>query len=91
MGAIARKTNRYPSDLTDDEWERIKPLLPKPPQRSRKVRADLREMLNAIRYMARSGGGLRMLPTDFGPWQTVYWCFVASYAECCFGRSMTYR
>ena len=32
-------------------------------------------MLNAIRYMARSGGGWRMLPTDFGPWQTVYWWF----------------
>jgi transposase len=31
MAAIARKTKRYPSDLTDDEWERIKPLLPKPP------------------------------------------------------------
>jgi transposase len=30
-------------------------------------------MLNAIRYMARSGGGWRMLPTNFGPWQTVYW------------------
>ena len=32
-------------------------------------------MLNAIRYMARSAGGWRMLPTDFGPWQTVYWWF----------------
>lgn len=36
---------------------------------------DLREILNAIRYMARSAGGWRMLPTDFGPWQTVYWWF----------------
>ncbi len=32
----------------------------------------MREMLNAIRYMARSGGGWRMLPTNFKPWQTVY-------------------
>ena len=32
-------------------------------------------MLNAIRYTARSGGGWRMLPTDFPPWQTVYWWF----------------
>ena len=31
--------------------------------------------LNAIRYMARSGGGWRMLPNDFPPWQTVYWWF----------------
>jgi transposase len=75
MADIARKTKRYPTDLTDEEWARIQPLLPKPPKRGRKVSVDLREMLNAIRYMARSGGGWRMLPTNFGPWQTVYWWF----------------
>jgi transposase len=75
MAEIARKTKRYPSDLTDEEWERIKPLLPKPPKRGRKPAVDLREILNAIRYMARSAGGWRMLPTNFGPWQTVYWWF----------------
>ena len=75
MAEIARKTKRYPTDLTDEEWERIQPLLPKPPQRGRKPTVDLREILNAIRYMARSGGGWRMLPTNFGPWQTVYWWF----------------
>ena len=75
MAEIARKTKRYPSDLTDEEWERIRPLMPKPPRRGRKVSVDLREMLNAIRYMARSGGGWRMLPHNFGPWQTVYWWF----------------
>jgi transposase len=32
-------------------------------------------VLNAIRYMTRSGGGWRMLPKDFPPWQTVYWWF----------------
>jgi transposase len=36
---------------------------------------NLREILNAIRYMARSAGGWRMLPHEFGPWQTVYWWF----------------
>jgi transposase len=35
----------------------------------------MREVLNAIRYMARSGGGWRMLPIHFGPWQTIYWWF----------------
>jgi putative transposase len=68
-----KKTKRYPSDLTDEEWERINPLLPKPAKRGRKPDVDLREVLNAIRYMARSGGGWRMLPRDFPPWQTVYW------------------
>ena len=32
-------------------------------------------MLNAIRYLARAGCVWRMLPTDFAPWQTVYWWF----------------
>ena len=75
MAEIARKTRRYPSDLTDEEWERIRPLMPTLPRRGRKISVDLREMLNAIRYMARNGGGWRMLPHNFGPWQTVYWWF----------------
>jgi putative transposase len=75
MVEIARKIKRYPSDLTDKEWEQIKPLLPRPPERGRKPAVDLREIINAIRYIARSGGGWRMLPTNFSPWQTVYWWF----------------
>jgi putative transposase len=75
MSAIEKRAKRCPTDLTDQEWERIKPLLPKPPRRGRKRSVDLREILDAIRYMARSGGGWRMLPNDFPPWQTVYWWF----------------
>lgn len=36
---------------------------------------DLREVLNAIRYLVPTGCGWRMLPKDFPPWQTVYWWF----------------
>jgi putative transposase len=75
MADIEKKTKRYPSDLTDEEWERISPFLPKPAKRGRKPAVDLREVLNAIRYMARSGAGWRMLPKDFPPWQTVYGWF----------------
>lgn len=75
LAAIERKTKRYPTDLTDEEWECIAPLLPKRSRRGRKPRVDMREVLNAIRYMTRSGGGWRMLPKDFPPWQTVYWWF----------------
>ena len=75
MAEIARKTKRYPTDLTDEEWERIRPLLPKASRRGRKPKTDMREVMNAIRYMARSGGGWRMLPKEFGPWQTIYWWF----------------
>jgi transposase len=42
-------------------------LLPKPSRRGRKPSVDLREVLNAIRYMARSAGGWRMLPVHFEP------------------------
>ena len=72
IAAIEKKTKRYPTDLTDAEWERIRPLLPRPAKRGRKPSVDLREILNAIRYMTRTGGGWRMLPKDFPPWQTVY-------------------
>ena len=65
----------YPPDLTDAEWEQVRPLLLEPPRRGRTPGVDLREVLNAIRYMARSGGGWRTLPVHFGPWQTVYWWF----------------
>ncbi len=71
----AFERRRYPTDLTDAEWERVRPLLPRPAKRGRKPGVDLREILSAIRYLARAGCGWRMLPTDFGAWQTVYWWF----------------
>ena len=75
MAKIEKKTKRYPSDLTDEEWARIEPFLPRASKAGRPIEVDLREVLNAIRSMARSGGGWRMLPNDFPPWQTVYWWF----------------
>jgi putative transposase len=68
----AFERRRYPTDLTDEEWEAIRPLLPKPARRGRPPTTDLREVLNAIRYLSRAGCGWRMLPVHFGPWQTVY-------------------
>ena len=75
MARIERQTKRYPTDLTDKEWERIAPLLPGACGAGRPRRTDLREVLNAIRYLVRTGCGWRMLPKDFPPWQTVYWWF----------------
>lgn len=73
MAAIEKKTRRYPTDLTDEEWSQVEPLLPKPGKTGRRRRIDLREVLNAIRYLARTGCGWRMLPVNFQAWQTVYW------------------
>ncbi|MGI4976731.1 MAG: transposase [Janthinobacterium lividum] len=66
---------RHPADLRDEEWERTAPFLPAPAGRGRLPKADLREALNAIRHTVRSGGGWRMLPVHFGPWQTPTWRF----------------
>lgn len=66
---------RYPTDLSDAEWAGIEPLLPPPSRRGRKIAVDTREILNALRYLARSDCGWRLLPIDFPPWQTVYWWF----------------
>lgn len=75
MAEIARKTKRYPSDLTDEEWERMAPLMPAPGRRGRPREVEFREVMNAVRYLVRSGCGWRMLPFHFGHWRTVYGWF----------------
>ena len=75
MAEIEKKSKRYPTDLTEAEWQRIEGLLPGPSTRGRRRGVDLREIMNAIRYLVRTGCGWRMLPKDFPPWQTVYWWF----------------
>jgi transposase len=55
MADIEKKMKRYPTDLTDEESSQIEPLLPKPARTGHRQTADLREVINAIRYLARSG------------------------------------
>ena len=75
MAAISRKTKRYPSDLADEEWARIEPLTPGASRRGRKRRTDFPEIVNALRYLVRSGCGWEMLPAHFGPRRTACWWF----------------
>ena len=65
---------RYPSDLSDAEWQLVEPLLPKPCKRGRPIEYERREILNAIFYLLRSGCAWRMLPHDLP-----YWKLVSSY------------
>lgn len=58
---------RYPTDLTDKQWERLNPLLP----HKRTPEADMREYVNGILYVLRTGCSWQMLPHDFPPFQTV--------------------
>ena len=78
---MAELTQRqpYPTDLSDVEWQRIEPYLPTPKSGGRPRKHSLREILNAIFYIVRSGCTWRMLPHDLPPWKTVYhyfrlWC-----------------
>lgn len=66
-----RRNSRYATDLTDAEWSVIKPLMPSPRYLGRPRKTDLREVVNALLYIASSGGAWRLLPTDFPPFSTV--------------------
>ena len=62
---------RYPSDLTDTEWELVRCLFETYRTRTR----DIRAMVDGCLYLGAEGCRWRSLPEDFGPWQTVrgYW------------------
>jgi len=66
-----RRNARYASDLTDAEWTVIEPMMPAPSRLGRPRKTDLREVVNALLYIASSGGAWRLLPTDFPPFSTV--------------------
>jgi len=67
------KEKRYPSDLTDCQWERLHYFYKDQyNKQGRPPSARLREHWNAILYIARSGCSWRMLPKEFPPWKTVY-------------------
>ncbi len=63
--------NRGSARLTDEEWARLQPLLPKNGHRGRQWR-DHRPVLEAILWVLGSGASWRDLPEGFGPWQTAY-------------------
>ena len=65
------KTDRYPSDMTNAQWAVIEPLVPLPKHGGRRRTTDMREVINAIFYIARTGCQWRLLPQPFPPWTTV--------------------
>jgi putative transposase len=66
----------YPSDLNDEEWALIAPLLPAPSKEAGRPREiPLRELLDAMLYVLRTGCQWRALPHDFPYWKTVYTYF----------------
>jgi transposase len=74
---------RYPSDVTDEEWGHVAPLIPPAKRGGRKREVDMREVFNAIMYVLSTGCQWRYIPKDFPPKSTVYryfcdwaWCGV---------------
>lgn len=65
----------YPSDLNDSEWKRIEPLIPPAKTGGRKRTTNMREVLNAIFYVIKTGCQWDMLPHDFPPKGTVFHYF----------------
>ncbi len=67
----------YPSDRTDAQWRVLEPLIPPPKPGGRPRRVAMREVVDAILYVARNGATWRALPHDYPPWRTVYHYFRA--------------
>jgi len=65
----------YLTDLSDAEWTCLEPHLPTPKAAGRPRIHPLREILNAIFYIVRSGCAWRLLPHDFPPWKTIHHYF----------------
>src|SRR3954469_18038923 len=65
----------YPTDLSDAQWTRLQSCLPTPKAQGRPRTHSLRDVLDAIFYIFKSGCHWRLLPHDFPPWSTVYYHF----------------
>jgi transposase len=65
------RSHRYPSDVTDEQWALIEPLIPVYPG-GRPRKTDVRNVLDAILYLLRTGCQWRYLPKDFPPRSTVW-------------------
>jgi putative transposase len=65
----------YPSDLTDAQWALLRPLIPPAEPGGRDRTVEVREVLNGINYLLRTGCAWRYLPHDLPPWGTVHYYF----------------
>ena len=69
----SKRRKPYPTDLTDNQWAILEPLIPDAKPGGRPRKADKRRIVEAILYQLRAGSAWRLLPHDFPPWQTVYY------------------
>lgn len=69
------KRKAYPTDLTDEQWAQLAPHMAQARGRGAPRRVDMREVMNALIYLSRTGCQWRMLPHDLPPWEIVYYYF----------------
>jgi len=69
------KTQLYPSDLTDSQWDIIQEMIPAAKSGGRPRSLDMRQVINAILYVTVGGIQWRMLPKEYPNWQSVYTYF----------------
>ena len=67
-----QERRQYPSDLTDQQWDLIKEMIPAARFGGRARKTDMRKVVEAIFYLTRTGLAWRYLPSEFPPWKTVY-------------------
>jgi putative transposase len=72
---MPRTCHPYPSDLSNEEWALLKPLLSRAEKRGRPPKWPTRQVADGVFYLLRSGCSWRMLPREYPPWQTVYYHF----------------
>lgn len=67
-----KEVHRYPTDVSDEEWEFAAPYLTLMREDAPQRDFPLRQVFNALKWLARAGAPWRFLPHDFPPWQVVY-------------------
>src|SRR5437870_423592 len=71
-GRYDRSKLRYPSDLTDDEWAHVEPLIPPAKRGGNKRHVEVREVMNGIMYILSTGCQWRAIPKALPPRSTLF-------------------
>lgn len=83
------KRKPYPTDVSNEEWSFAAPYLTLMDVEAPQRKYELREMFNALRWLARAGAPWRMLPNNFPPWELVYQQTQRWLAAGCFERMVS--
>jgi len=88
-GRYNRDQLRYPSDVTEEEWTQIAPLIPPARRGGRKRSVNIREVFNGLLYVLSTGCQWRAIPKDLPPKSTIFDYFARWQADGTLGRMHT--